>query len=159
MFLEVLLILFLFFLYKVRKYITFGYSLYSQFKKIVDPDGSKGHFRSIYEMSSVVFQKLGYQRAHPPPEKFNRDYIKISYHYKDKSYFYLLKVKRGVTPLVSIVDEKGEDVMDALMPYLGPNLDCHNTPLSPKDFGYEKITVTTVMDETVVFEENDLISF
>lgn len=159
MYLSILLLIFSCILYKTRKYIFFTYSLYRQFRMIIDPDGTKGHLRSIYEMSSILFQKLGYQRAHPPPERFNRDYIKISYHYKDKPYFYLLKVKRGVTPLVSIVDEKGENVMEAITPYLGPNLDCHHTPLTPKDFGYQQITVTTVLDETVVFKEDDVICF
>ena len=70
-----------------------------------------------------------------------------------------MKVKRGVTPLLSIVDDSGNDIMGEMIPYLGPNLDCHNINLTPKDFGYDRITVTTVLDSTVTFEENDLISF
>ena len=125
---------------------------------MIDPDGSKGHLFVLSSISGFWREKLSYE-SRPPIEKFNRDYIKISYVYKEKPYFYLLKVKRGVTPLLTIVDEAGNDIMDEMVPYLGPNLDCHNISLTPKDFGYQRITVTTVLDNTVTFEENDMISF
>ena len=148
----------LFVLYRVRFYLRMGYTLYQTFRKMVDPDGSKGHYFALKSAIGFMKERMGYQSL-PPVEKFNRDYIKISYMYKSKPFFYLLKVKRGVTPLLSIVDENQNDVMDAVMPYLGPNLDCHNIVLTPKDFGYERIVVTTVLDSTITFEENDTISF
>lgn len=145
-------------IYKLKPYFSTGYLLYKSFKNMIDPDGTKGHFFVLSSLTSFWKDKMNYQNR-PPIEKFNRDYIKISYVYKDKPYFYLLKVKRGVTPLLSIVDDSGNDIMGEMIPYLGPNLDCHQIPLTPKDFGYERITVTTVLDSTVTFEENDLISF
>jgi hypothetical protein len=132
-----------------------AYNIYKNFKKIVDPDGSKGHLFVIFSILGVKQQQQNY----PKNEKFNRDYIKISYTYKDKPYFYLLKVKRGVTPLLSMTNENGDNVMDELLPYLGPNLDCHNTPVTPMDFGYKRIVATTVLDDIVTFEESSNISF
>ncbi len=88
-------------------------------------------------------------------EKFNKKYIKISYKYNGNTYFYLLKIPRGITPLSSIKDENDIDITDTIMPYLGPNLDCHNIKIYPKDFGYNKIKVTTLFDKVVIFEEND----
>lgn len=142
--------------FKNRHYISTGLTFYQNFKKVVDPDGTRGHFHTISSIFSVFQAK---SKTEEPVEKFNRDYIKISYTYKNKSYFYLLKVKRGITPLMSIVDENGNDVMDIIVPYLGPNLDCHGQTLTPKDFGYQRISVTTVLDTVSVFEENDKIVF
>jgi len=92
------------------------------------------------------------------PEKFNKKYLKISYKYNDKSYFYLLKVPRGVTPLKTIEDEDGNDVSDFIYPYLGPNLDCHNVPIYPKDFGYKSLKITTIFDKIIIFGEDEKIS-
>ena len=93
-----------------------------------------------------------------PVEKFNRNYIKISYNYKDKQFFYLLKVPKGVTPLQSIVDENNKNIEDSIYPYLGPTLGCHGIKLTPKDFGYKSIRITTVFDKVINFEENDYIT-
>jgi hypothetical protein len=92
------------------------------------------------------------------PEKFNKKYLKISYKYNDKSYFYLLKVPRGVTPLKTIQDEDENDVSDFITPYLGPNLDCHNVKLYPRDFGYKSLKITTIFDKIIIFNEDELIS-
>ena len=143
-------------MFKNRHNISMGLTLYQSFKKMVDPDGSKGHFHTISSVWNVFQAKT---KIEAPAEKFNRDYIKISYTYKNKPYFYLLKVQRGVTPLMTMIDENGTDVMDVLVPYLGPNLDCHGLSLTPKDFGYQRLTVTTVLDSVSVFEENDKIVF
>jgi len=89
--------------------------------------------------------------------KFNKKYLKISYKYRDKTYFYLLKIPRGVQPLKNIVDEEGNDISDIIEPYLGPNLDCHGALIYPKDFGYKQIKVTTVFDKTIVFDEEQKI--
>jgi hypothetical protein len=91
------------------------------------------------------------------PEKFNKKYIKISYKYKDKAYYYLLKVPRGVAPLKSITDENSNDISDIIGPYLGPNLDCHNSDIYPRDFGYNQVKITTVFDKVIVFDEDQKI--
>jgi hypothetical protein len=142
--------------FKNRHNISTGLTFYQSLKKMIDPDGTKGHFHTISSMWNIFQAKT---KVEAPVEKFNRDYIKISYTYKNKSYFYLLKVQRGVTPLTSIIDEQGNDVTDVIVPYLGPNLDCHGQTLTPKDFGYQRLTVTTVLDSVCFFGENDRIIF
>jgi hypothetical protein len=138
------------FCYLNKETIKSSYQLYKLYKKTVDPDGNLGHF---YTLKSIIniFKK------EKPLEKFNKKYLKISYKYKDKDYFYLLKIPRGIMPLRSIEDEKGDNIDDILTPYLGPNLDCHGSDIYPKDFGYEKIKITTVFDRIITFEENDKI--
>lgn len=137
--------------------------LYKGFKNTVDPQGKNGHLKTMISFSSLAFLKLMLslkQKVEPPVHKtFNRDYIKISYIYNDRPYFYLLKIPKGVTPLSTIVDEAGNNVEDTITPYLGPNLDCHGITICPKDFGYEKLVITTVFDDVITFNENDVISF
>ena len=89
--------------------------------------------------------------------KFNKKYLKISYKYRDKTYFYLLKVPRGIQPLKKTEDEEGNDISDIIEPYLGPNLDCHGASIYPKDFGYKQIKVTTVFDKIIIFDEEQKI--
>jgi hypothetical protein len=141
-----------FFCYKNKETINASYQLYNFYKKTVDPDGKFGHFYTIKSIFNVFKQ-----RQETPLEKFNKKYLKISYKYKDKDYFYLLKIPKGIMPLRSIEDEKGNNINDILSPYLGPNLDCHGSEIYPKDFGYEKIKITTVFDRIITFEENDKI--
>jgi hypothetical protein len=146
------------------------FEIYKGFKKTIDPEGKKGHlkvalsFIGIAALRFMIAYKMGKLKTDDHKdikdnERFNRDYIKISYTYKDKPYCYLLKIPKGVMPLTSIVDETGTNVEDTITPYLGPNLDCHGTTICPKDFGYEKLICTTAFDDIVIFMEDDTISF
>ena len=136
------------------------YEIYKGFKSAVDPDGKKGYFRTSLSFMSIAAIRFMFSPKKPKqPDTFKRDYIKISYTYKDRPYFYLLKIPKGVTPLSKIVDEAGNDVESTITPYLGPNLDCHGISICPKDFGYEKLIITTVFDDIITFGENDVISF
>ena len=38
---------------------------------------------------------------------------------------------------------------------MGPNLDCHDSFICPKDFGYEKIKIKTIFDKLIIFDEAD----
>ena len=140
------------------------YTIYKGFKQTIDPNGKKWHistmltFASLAAIKFMVSAKTA-KTSKTDHETFNREYIKISYTYKERPYFYLLKIPKGVAPLSKIVDEAGNNVESVITPYLGPNLDCHGIPLTPKDFGYEKLVVTTVFDEEITFNETDTIVF
>lgn len=144
-------------IFKYRKEITSSFGLYRQLKRAIDPSNKYGCWYVLWAMIQLLNQTQTYQHQ-PQPEKFNRDYIKISYTYRGKPYYYLLKVQRGVTPIQCIQDENEKDITDIIVPYLGPNLDCHGISLKPSDFGYKKIKIVTIFDETVEFKENDAIS-
>jgi hypothetical protein len=137
------------------------YTMYKGFKQTIDPNGKKWHISTMLTFASLAAIKFMVTKApvKTQHETFNRDYIKISYTYKERPYFYLLKVPKGVTPLSKIVDETGNNVENVITPYLGPNLDCHGISICPKDFGYEKLVVTTVFDEEITFNETDKIAF
>lgn len=142
-------------IFKYRKEISSSFGLYKQLKRTIDPSNKYGHIYVLWSMIQLLTQT---HKQQPQPEKFNRDYIKISYTYRGKPYYYLLKVQRGITPVQGIQDENEKDITDVILPYLGPNLDCHGISLKPSDFGYKKIKVITVLDETVEFKENDTIT-
>jgi len=133
-------------------------NLYKTYKLFVDPQNNLGHIyalKSIFNITLALFQIK--TKKQKDPEKFNKKYIKISYKYKDKAYYYLLKVPRGVAPLKSITDENSNDISDIIGPYLGPNLDCHNSDIYPRDFGYNQVKITTVFDKVIVFDEDQKI--
>jgi len=154
----IVFLLFLISIFKLRyKFMTLnGY--YRQYKNFIDPQNKNGHFYTIKSLFLIVYSIYQVKNIKKEePEKFNKKYIKISYKYKDKNYFYLLKVPRGVNPINQITDENDNDIHDIIYPYLGPNLDCHGSFLCPKDFGYEKIKIKTIFDKLIIFDEEQKI--
>jgi len=150
--------------------IKYVYNLYSTYKKMIDPKNEMSHFKALKSISEMIYMLGGGRlpesntntsNTNSPVnavEKFNKKLIKIPYKYKDKDYFYLLKIPKGVPPVQKIEDENGEDIFDIISPYLGPNLDCHHTKITPIDFGYSKIIVTTIYDKIITFNEEDVVS-
>jgi hypothetical protein len=142
---------------------------YRQYKNFIDPQNKNGHFYTVKSLFLIVYsiyqvknikKESSFARfpvGKEEPEKFNKKYIKISYKYKDKNYFYLLKVPRGLNPINQITDENDNDIHDIIYPYLGPNLDCHGSFLCHKDFGYEKIKIKTIFDKLIIFDEEQKI--
>lgn len=174
MFVILALLTFLLISFYQRNNIKYGYSLYLNYKKLVDPESKYGHLFAIKSLVMLIVSSLqmfysawkfknGYNNKQENKEnkeiqeKFNKKYLKIPYKYREKDYFYLLKVPKGVHPLLSITDQDGENIEDILSPYLGPNLDCHGAKLTPNDFGYEKIIITTIFDTKVEFDGEDKI--
>lgn len=128
------------------------YSFYKIFKNTVDPENKKNCCQLFYNICSV-----GYSLFFPPKPlmKFKK-HIKIPYEYRDKKYFYLLKVKHKL-PINLIIDENGNDIMEDIYPYLGPNIDCHGTDICPSDFGLKKVIIKDMNDNEYSFEENEQI--
>ena len=147
--------------YRKRKSIRSVIEMWQVFRKVVDPDGKKGCCRPFFSfLMLALLQSLTKKLTSPlpAPEMFNRTFLKISYTFRDRPYYYLLKIPRGVPPLGAITDEKGNDIYEVMSPYLGPNLDCHHIDLCPKDFGYQSISITTAYGDVVTFQEEQVIS-
>lgn len=146
-------------IYKYNDKFRSMHKVYKTYKKMIDPQDKHGHLYAIKNICTIVYSLYNMFRIKEkiPIEKFNKNYLKISYKYNDKNYFYLLKVPRGIVPIISITDENDNNIDDIISPYLGPNLDCHGSSIYPKDFGYSKIKIKTVFDKLVVFEENQKI--
>ena len=149
----VLIILFLTAIYN-RSKIKKMYSLYSIFKNTVDPENKKNCCQITYDVCKVF-----YMLCFPPkpPERFNKKHIKVPYTYRENEYVYLLKVPRGVLYIETVTDENGNDIKGDIEPYLGPNLDCHDADVFPRDFGLKKITLKDSDGNVSTFEENEKI--
>jgi hypothetical protein len=151
MILNILVIIFLFIAFRIHR----------KAKKIFDPLNNKSvltiykeFFKFLFHVAQVfLFKPVIYE--HKILNK--KQYIKIPYTYKEVKYYYMLKVPRGVEPISEIKDENGNDIYNIVKPYLGPNLDCHGTKMTPDDFGYEKIELRTVSDKVIIFEKNEQI--
>jgi len=132
---------------------------YKKYKNFVDPENTYGHIYVIKSLFNIIYSiyEVNHTKKEEKPEKFNKKYIKISYKYKNKNYFYLLKVPHGLNPIKQITDENNNNIHDIIYPYLGPNLDCHGSTLCPKDFGYEKIKIKTIFDKLIIFDEEQKI--
>jgi len=113
---------------------------------------------NIYIKFNVIF-KYFYEKWYGM-KKFN-NFIKIPYTIHGNTYFFLLNVKKNVIPVSTIIGIKNEinttNIYDEIIPYLGINNDCHKTKLTPKDFGYDKIIITNVLDENFTFDKEDSI--
>lgn len=158
MFYFIVFLLLLISIFKLRHKFGLANQYYRQYKNFVDPENKHGHVYTIKSIFMIIYSIYNSQNIKKEePEKFNKKYIKISYKYKDKTYFYLLKVPRGVDPINEITDENNNNIYDIIYPYLGPNLDCHGSVLCPKDFGYEKIKIKTIFDKLIIFDEDQKI--
>ena len=158
MFYFIVFLLFIISIFKVRHKFRTIHGYYRQYKSFIDPGNNHGHIYTIKSLFFIVYSIYQSQNIKKEePEKFNKKYIKISYKYKDKTFFYLLKVPRGVNPINQITDENDNDIHDIIYPYLGPNLDCHDSFICPKDFGYEKIKIKTIFDKLIIFDEEQKI--
>lgn len=135
---------------KIKK----GYNLYLMFKNTVDPENKKNCCTLSFDICKVFYKLLN-----PPtlPPKFNDKHLKVPYEYKDGKYFFLLKVPKGIMPIDIIKDENENDVTDEVLPYLGPNLDCHGNDIYPSDFGLKKIYIKNINEKEYTFEENEKI--
>ena len=149
-----LLFVLLFLIYNFKKIKTvYGYC--KLFKNTVDPENKKSYCKLLFEMVNVF-----YKSAFPAKnyESFkNKKHVKIPYKYRDKEYVYLLKKPKMIMPIEFIKDENDKDITDEVYPYLGPNLDCHNVELYPRDFGVINMVIKDLNDNEYTFTENEQI--
>ena len=90
-------------------------------------------------------------------------YVEIPYTFREAQYILLSKKIRGKKLIHSVTGyyedtNIAKDVTEVVIPYLGPNNDCHGTMLTPWNFGYSRIVVTDVLENTYTFLEHQLIS-
>lgn len=152
MFFYILLFFCFLIIYNFKK-LKKGYHLYKIFKNTVDPNNEKNCCNISYDILQLIY-KLFFSKT---IDMFDKKRAKVQYDYNDKKFIYLLKVPKGVIPIDYIKDENGNDILNEIYPYLGPNLDCHNVEVYPRDFGLQKIIIKDIQDNEFIFEENDMI--
>lgn len=139
------------------------YGAYLSYKEMVDPDHRQGHLSVLFHLARTLVQ-IGWARVRvsslsstSTPTRFNARYLRIPFQYREKTYYYLLKVPRGVVPIQSVLNQDEIDVREEIEPYLGPNLDCFGAVLTPADFGHRRLVFRTAMDRVITVEENETI--
>jgi len=87
-------------------------------------------------------------------------YIDVKYMFYDKEYICKLKISDEPIFLRSlkIYNENLDDVSKYVLKCAGPNYDFHSIELTPKDFGYTKLTVYEDDNFICDFFENDIIN-
>lgn len=88
---------------------------------------------------------------------WNKNIIRFPYEYNDQTYYHLETIPRGIIPFQSIQDEEGNDVSEAILPYLPLNLKTDRVAMKPRDFGYKTLTFMDHEDHLTVFQEDDKI--
>lgn len=142
----------------VIKYYNLG-----KYYKILKNDVLQMKNENNFEVFKEIFKHLFIyikNRLFPKKrlEHFNKKYLKVPYEHCSKNYYYLFKSKNNSQFIKNIKDQNDNDVTDAILPYLGPHLDCHGACIYPKDFGYSSIKIETMYDQIFLFEEDQEIS-
>lgn len=78
-----------------------------------------------------------------------------------KQHIFLFKENRRLNDLIIFRDENEVDITDSIEPYLGPMQNFHGVPLTPKDFGRNKIKVFRDGEISLnkTFEKDEVINF
>lgn len=112
------------------------------------------------KMYSFLFKIL--YRYH---QQNNNSFMDLKYMKYNKEYIYRLKFSNDPIEIRHFVifNEYDEDVSKYVLPYLGPNYDCHNNDLTPHTLNYHKLKFIEYNDDgqeyhAFVFVDNDIIN-
>lgn len=81
----------------------------------------------------------------------------ITYVLNDKVYKLPVKIKRGPSVFLLVLDENNTDVTDLITPYFGPEQNWHKKELSPSFWNKESLTFELSSGETKTFNKNEII--
>lgn len=78
----------------------------------------------------------------------------IPYRINGKEYKLLVSAPWGPSPVLWVKDEKENIVTDKIVPYLGPQNNCHGSTITPRDLGYNKLYFQLPFDGRT-FKDNE----
>lgn len=121
---------------------------------------------------SMLILRVSYylilQKLNKSVIQLNKNTYEITYMLKNKIYKFRTSVRRGPTNAVVEIlgsskeeSEGGNSVYEEakeIEPYLGPNLNFHNTFYSPADFGYKKLIFVLEDGTEQIFNDNEMIT-
>jgi hypothetical protein len=99
--------------------------------------------RNIYRRESLV--------------QVSKKLYTLTYFHNNNSYTIMLPILRGPSKIFKIENEIYEDVTDKIKPYLGPNEDCHNMKITPKQLNYYQLTFCFRNGKIITFKESEII--
>lgn len=153
-------------LYK-RKWFLEKYNKIKQLNQAIkstDPDLSK--FSTYKKTCSIIFTmikddcknyfyKLFSKKNYT--KKLDKKNYEVSYNINDKHYKFIVSHSSRPHNLSHINNEKGEDITNLLLPYLGPEYNWHNTKLTPNFFGYSKLVFYHLDGTETIYDSNTVL--
>lgn len=117
----------------------------------------------IFWVSCKIVAKSTYldiwQTLNKSVKKVNKDLYEITYVLDEQEYKFYVKKKRGPKRLVSVLDEKGNNVTEDVRVYIGPNEDGHGYEITPSMMGYNKLRFEVVGGEIFTVDTHVYIPF
>lgn len=152
-------------MYRYRALLQNGVDMYMSYKYLIDPENRHGHIYTMFKLSALIVNigvcmiqlYMGMGSFGPSTTNNEMDktekFLKITFRSGcGKTYFYLVRVPVNTNPIKQILNEDDDDITDEVLPYLSSSM------TTPADFGYKRITVQTVFEQEVIFEENELMN-
>lgn len=87
----------------------------------------------------------------------DKDRFIVSYYIKNIEYKMLVKRRKGPRHIFLILDENGQDMNEAIFPYLGPNENFHYIDYTPAFFNRNQLVFFTNKGEEIKFDRDETI--
>lgn len=100
----------------------------------------------------TVYQKWNHMLVPDGKGQYELRYI-----LNDRLYKIKIRAHRGPRTVVTVEDGWGVDVTDMVIPYMGPNEDYHGQRITPKQLGYDALTITRRNGEIRSYEADDVL--
>jgi hypothetical protein len=84
--------------------------------------------------------------------------VVLTYVLQGKTYKINLKMKRGPSPILLVLDQNNNDITEQVLPYLGPEQNWHNKEYTPSYFEKESITFELCNGEHKTFDKYEKLS-
>jgi len=84
-----------------------------------------------------------------------KDSYHITYTHNSETYKICCKKNRKRLQIIEIVDENDSDISINIKRFMGPFMNFHGIPTTPKDLGYNKIIFTMLNGNKHIFDHKD----
>ena len=97
-------------------------------------------FAEYTDLKQTILNMVKYFYMPSSLEKVGKHKYKLEYRHNGRVYSILLPILRGPSRIYSIRGVNADDpiepnLIDKVAPYLGPNFDFHNNPVTPREMG------------------------
>ena len=90
-------------------------------------------------------------------QKIDKNSYELSYIINNKLYKLKLKIQKGPSPILQIINNDDDDITYKILPYLGPDYNLNGIKYTPRDFDTQELTYNLINGKTMTFKKNDII--
>ena len=91
-------------------------------------------------------------------KKLDKNTYEVSYVINGKLYKMVVRPSRGPAPILSVKNEHEINIIDDILPYLGPNNDWFNKKYNPRFFNHDVLKFELSSGEIKIFKETEYIT-